>query len=678
MEPFLSICCCMVLFRCFFLAGIFRPVTGLGCGLLPDRISAILYCDIRKDKYVSSGTGGNHMYDDFNCIHNYLQRYVGPGGDVVIPPKVAIIGRGAFHNCKYITSVTIPSTVMIVEDGAFAGCTKLEEFRVDPHHENYASEGAILFEPETKTLLSAPNVSGEYTIPPFFRRIAGHAFQGNKKLTDVVIPKTVRELGDCAFQDCTSLLSVSLPSNLRVISRGLFRGCSVLEECPIPENILAIGHEAFQGCAALKEITIPSHCLNLYAKAFADCTSLQTMSFPDGVQVLPESILSGCHSLCEVTLPDSLHTLGSNAFADCISLEQVLIPESVNRIPAGCFRNCADLKMFSFPESIQTIGSSAFHGCSGLREARVPVSVKKIEEHSFADCPRLTLIVPGARTVISPSTLALSKEFRIQELPTLVVLSQPMDSLDRNLKSNALLGYLWMKKHQVHIKENVRKTYLTYMNQNKARLWTRPAILQCILDEKLIPREGISVFLEKAQKMERPDLAAMLLQSVHDNYTVEDLDRARIDEYQEAMGLPSLAEIQKTWHYIREDDDSIRITSYHGNSVKVEVLDSVGLDFVTAIGPYAFSPDAAGADEMLQFRRRSIREIVVPEGVLQIGGGAFQNCDGLETLVLPETVEEIAEDAMDGCENLTIEAPTGSFAATFALNHEIPYTPSDL
>jgi hypothetical protein len=54
-----------------------------------------------------------------------LTGYTGPGGGVVIPNTVKIIGDRAFANCTTIVSVTIPGSVTEIGEWAFPGCISL-------------------------------------------------------------------------------------------------------------------------------------------------------------------------------------------------------------------------------------------------------------------------------------------------------------------------------------------------------------------------------------------------------------------------------------------------------------------------------------------------------------------------------------------------------------------------
>ena len=60
-----------------------------------------------------------------------------------------------------------------------------------------------------------------------------------------------------------------------------------------------------------------------------------------------------------------------------------------------------------------------------------------------------------------------------------------------------------------------------------------------------------------------------------------------------------------------------------------------------------------------------ITRVEVPSGTMEIRAKAFAG-SGLREISLPASMKTIAEDAFEGCENLLIEAVTGSYALQWA------------
>jgi len=74
----------------------------------------------------------------------------------------------------------------------------------------------------------------------------------------------------------------------------------------------------------------------------------------------------------------------------------------------------------------------------------------------------------------------------------------------------------------------------------------------------------------------------------------------------------------------------------------------------------------------------SLKRVVLPETVTEIGEGAFSGRDVLEQLNLPAGVKTIGADAFSGCSNLTIYGVRGSYAETYAFENDIPFSASSM
>ena len=56
------------------------------------------------------------------------------------------------------------------------------------------------------------------------------AFQGNDKVTDIILHTGVRGIPDAAFKGCTNLKRLTIPKNVKKIGRDTFAGCDSLED----------------------------------------------------------------------------------------------------------------------------------------------------------------------------------------------------------------------------------------------------------------------------------------------------------------------------------------------------------------------------------------------------------------------------------------------------------------
>ena len=72
-------------------------------------------------------------------------------------------------------------------------------------------------------------------------------------------------------------------------------------------------------------------------------------------------------------------------------------------------------------------------------------------------------------------------------------------------------------------------------------------------------------------------------------------------------------------------------------------------------------------------KEKGVTDIVIPDGVTEIGEYAFEECTSLQSITIPDSVTEIANDAFDGCKNLVISAPAGSYAIEYAKFRNIKF-----
>ena len=74
-------------------------------------------------------------------------------------------------------------------------------------------------------------------------------------------------------------------------------------------------------------------------------------------------------------------------------------------IGTSAFYGCSGLTSVEIPSSVTSIGTSAFYGCSGLTSVEIPSSVTSIGSYAFSGCGEYRVVVTGAITSSTISTL---------------------------------------------------------------------------------------------------------------------------------------------------------------------------------------------------------------------------------------------------------------------------------
>ena len=235
--------------------------------------------------------------DDFTIIDGIVEKYIGKGGNVVIPSKdrygkaVKEIGCSAFQGCVDLVSVTIPSSVISIQDGLW---NVMDTY-------DHKLSGAFC---------RCTNLS-QVTLPETLIYIGGSAFAQCESLTSIVIPDKVKYIGGCAFDGCSKLVDINIPSSIKKINAGTFYDCRSLDDIVFPNGITSIGHLAFARCSSLTSIVLPDSVTELSTGSvlgytFEDCTSLTSVVLSKSLKKIMDGTFRGCSSLSYIYIPESV------------------------------------------------------------------------------------------------------------------------------------------------------------------------------------------------------------------------------------------------------------------------------------------------------------------------------------------------------------------------------------
>ncbi len=236
--------------------------------------------------------------------------------------------------------------------------------------------------------------------------IGESAFYGCSSLTSIEIPSSVTSIGESAFNGCSNLSSATLGENshLTYIGNNAFYGCSSLTNIEIPSGVTSIGDYAFYGCSSLTSIDFGenSQLTSIGDYAFYECSSLTSIEIPSGVTSIGDYAFYYCSSLTSIEIPSGVTSIGNLAFARCANLREVLFGEDakLTTIGGGCFYRCLDLKYFKVPNGVVSLVDAygalnhpgVFEKCISLRSVDVS-NVTSIGKYCFSGCVSLRYVV---------------------------------------------------------------------------------------------------------------------------------------------------------------------------------------------------------------------------------------------------------------------------------------------
>ena len=563
-------------------------------------------------------------------------------------------------------------------------------------------------EVDPKTLFGAnllsniyyPEGYGVITFDGDVTKVASGAFRENKMLTDIKFSNSVTAIGDEAFLGCLSLKSVTLGNQLKSIGDEAFYGATSLTSIVLPEGLETIGDAAFSDCSALTEVTLPNSMTTLGSGAFVSCSSLNSVTISEQLETLASTTFADCRSLTSVTIPAGVKSIEDHVFWGCTSLSTIYCnattPPTLK--DATAFENNAEgrriyVPIFSvdayqaqwsdyassifsplpnneihyiatekitpnyitnfgatylpeqstynsetkegvlkFESDVIKIGTETFRDCSSLTSMSIPYSVQMIEVHAFRNCTSLgSITIPDGVTTIGDGAF-----YGCASLSSITISN-----------SVTTIGYNAFKGC----------TSLKEFKGEGASSDGRCLIIDGTL-HTFIPDESTSYTI--------PDGVTKIGKLAF--YGCTSLTSITIPESVTTIGdsafsgCASLSSIT-----IPDGVTEIGINAFRDCSSLASV--TIG-NSVTTIGYTAFS----GCTSLKEFKGKGASSdgkcliidgtlhkyisnestsYTIPDGVTEIGSGAFEHCSSLVSITIPNSVTKIGGGVFEGCSSLT-------------------------
>ncbi|MBR5037095.1 MAG: leucine-rich repeat domain-containing protein, partial [Prevotella sp.] len=340
-----------------------------------------------------------------------------------------------------------------------------------------------------------------------------------------------------------------------------------------------------------------------------------------------------------------------------IYMGDITIPESVEyegitygvtSIGAYAFAGCTKLASVTIPNTVATISVSAFRQCSSLISIVIPDSVTFIGGHTFHTCTSLTSVTIGSGvTSIGRLAFAYCKSL------TSITIPNSVTTIDYSaFQSCTSLTSVTIGSGVTSIGTGVFRgcdaiTSVTSLIENP--------------------------FAIDGKDKDYPTFSL----GTYDNASLY-VPRGMVDKYNETEGWKDFANIKEIEEETLEIDNIFYTlnypkkvaavtssrTKYAGEIVIPESVVYNDVTYkVTAIDQLAFDscegltsvtlPNTITTIGFGAFHGCShLTSINIPEGTMDIGDGAFNGCQSLTSITIPNSVVELGEAVFNGCTNL--------------------------
>ena len=152
----------------------------------------------------------------------------------------------------------------------------------------------------------------------------------------------------------------------------------------------------------LTTILIPEGVTRVESKAFSYCPSLTSLNIPQSLTIIEESAFQRCNGLTSINVAGNnpkFHSAGNCLIETerktlVLGCRNSVIPadDSVEKIGSYAFSGCSNLTSITIPGNVTIIGRGAFQD-SGLISIIFSDGVVEFKEGAFAGCSNLTSIV---------------------------------------------------------------------------------------------------------------------------------------------------------------------------------------------------------------------------------------------------------------------------------------------
>ena len=332
--------------------------------------------------------------------------------------------------------------------------------------------------------------------------------------------------------------------------------------------------------------------------------------------------------ITEVVIPAEykgkpVSSIGDKAFYDANEMQRLEIPDGIEHIGAYAFEYCEELKEVSIPDSVVSMGEGAFKSCACLIEITLPEHLTSIPKFGFRDCYDL-------RTITFPENLKSIGDYSFDHCENLARIAIPEGV--ETIGIEAFVGCY-------------NATSITIPSTVKTI--QRSAFYSCKNATWLTIEEGLEEIGERAF------------------INCEGLTELRLPQSLKRIGADAFSNCKNVENLSFSDEiEYIASTAFSGCEKLPYTTDGEYKYVGNGSNPYFYLASApktittANINEHCKIvgsfaKCENLTSVVIPEGVKTLANEAFSYCERLTSVSLPSTLTTISDSAFNNCKSLT-------------------------
>ncbi|MGN1478488.1 MAG: leucine-rich repeat protein [Acutalibacteraceae bacterium] len=457
-------------------------------------------------------------------------------------------------------------------------------------------------------------------------------FYNNDSINSIIISDGVTKIGNFAFSDCTGLINITIPDSVTSIGDWAFNRCTGLTNITIPDSVTSIGTSPFSSCDGLESINVDVN--NTVYDSRDNCNAIietetnsliqgcKNTEIPNCVTSIGWSAFEGCTGLTSITIPDSVTSIGGYAFDICTGLSSLKIGRGVTIIDDGAFLGCSDLISVTIPDSVKSIGVYAFEYCGGLSSITIPDSVTSIGRDAFNI---------GDDTYLLVYKNSYAEQYSIDNRLNYRIISKIPEDTD-TVSGEVTDSFLWsVDKITGTLTLDCNGTMISFENDVAPWITYEEYIKRIIINDGCTNiSKNAFMLCNKVEKVSIPESVTNI-----DNYAFFGCTGLK------ELTMPCSAKINNSQYVFYNCTNIEKLILEKGTGTMQDYSTSYSSISATC---HQYTP--------WYISREKLKEIVIEDGVQNIGSCAFYDCTGLTIVTISDSVTSIDNNAFYNCYGL--------------------------